>query len=164
MTATRYNAETCWRRTRPRAFTLVELMVVVAIIGAMAAFAVPSYRRALEQSRVDIAGANLRAIWAAERLYWLQNQSYTTDLKTLQDLGLLRPDLLLQDPGADDGEHRNFWNNYFYYTVSGSGGITKTFTANAVASVYTGRTSTLAIDETGQLTGACGGYEPIDLW
>ena len=160
MIAFRNNADSRWRRMRPCAFTLVELTVVVAIIGAMAAFAVPSYRRAIEQSRIDIAGANLRAIWAAERLYWLQNQTYTTDIATLRELGLLDRKLPTGNGSEDD-----YWNDYFYYTIeAGPDGIDETFTAKANASTFTGSTSTLQIDETGELTGKCGRFTPIDFW
>jgi prepilin-type N-terminal cleavage/methylation domain-containing protein len=86
MTKPRPNADRCKPR---RGFTLTELMVVMVIIGVMAAMSVPSYQRAIEQSRADIAGANLRAIWAAERLYWLENNSYTSDIATLQNMGVL---------------------------------------------------------------------------
>lgn len=160
MIAFRNNADSRWRRIRPCAFTLVELTVVVAIIGTMAAFAVPSYRRAIEQSRIDIAGANLRAIWAAERLYWLQNQTYTTDIATLRKLGLLDRKL-----PTGNGSEDNYWNSYFYYTIEASTkGIDEEFTAKAIASTFTGSTSTLQIDETGELTGKCRGFTPIDFW
>jgi general secretion pathway protein G len=76
-----------------RGFTLTELMVVMAIIGVMAAVSAPSYQRAIEQSRADIAVANLRAIWAAERLYWLEYHKYSDDLTQLRDLGLLDPEI-----------------------------------------------------------------------
>ena len=79
----------------------MELMVVVAIIGILVAFSVPSFQRAIEQSRADVAAANLRAIWAAERLYWLEYHAYTTNLSqnstpsgaSLVDLGLVDPAL-----------------------------------------------------------------------
>ena len=67
--------QTADRRTARRGFTLTELMVVTTLIGVMAAMSVPSFQRAVEQSRVDIAVANLRAVWAAERLYWLENHT-----------------------------------------------------------------------------------------
>jgi prepilin-type N-terminal cleavage/methylation domain-containing protein len=72
-----------------RAFTLTELMVVMTIVGVMAAMSLPSFQRAIEQSRADIAVANLRAIWAAERLYWLEYHTYISNVGTLQTLGVL---------------------------------------------------------------------------
>src|SRR5450830_404694 len=81
------------RTPAPRGFTLTELMVTLTIIAAMTAMSVPSFQRAMEQSRADIAAANLRAIWAAQRLYWLENHAYTSDLTQLQALGLLDPQL-----------------------------------------------------------------------
>src|SRR5439155_26595823 len=43
----------------------------------------------LEQSRADLATANLRAIWSAERLYWLEYGTFTADLPQLASLGLV---------------------------------------------------------------------------
>jgi prepilin-type N-terminal cleavage/methylation domain-containing protein len=77
------------RRKARRGFTLTELMVVTVIVGVMAAMCVPSFQHAIEQSRADIAVANLRAIWAAERLFWLENHQYTSDIATLQSQGTL---------------------------------------------------------------------------
>ncbi len=74
---------------RRRAFTLTELMVTMTVVGVLAAFSAPSFQRAMEQSRADIATANLRAIWAAERLYWLDNHVYTANIDTIKNLGIL---------------------------------------------------------------------------
>jgi prepilin-type N-terminal cleavage/methylation domain-containing protein len=79
--------------TGRRAFTLVELMIVLTLISIVATMCVPTFKKAIEQSEADIAAANLRAIWAAERLYWLEYHSYTSDLSALQGLKLLDPGL-----------------------------------------------------------------------
>ena len=94
-----------------RGFTLTELMVVTTLIGVMAAMSVPSFQRAVQQSRVDISVANLRAIWAAERLYWLENHSYTPSVGTLQNMGLLDNSIPNDGVGSIGG---------YQYTISTS--------------------------------------------
>jgi prepilin-type N-terminal cleavage/methylation domain-containing protein len=83
-------------RRRPSGFSLLELMIVVSVIGILTAMAAPSYLNAVRQSRADIAGANMRAIWAAERLYWLEYHGYTDKLapQTAPDVGLADMGLL----------------------------------------------------------------------
>jgi prepilin-type N-terminal cleavage/methylation domain-containing protein len=168
MQTSRNNAGFHAPHARLSGFTLIELMVVVAVVGVMASFAVPSYRRTIEQSRVDIAGANLRAIWAAQRLYWLENQTYTTDLGLLKNLGILDQKIPIAD-SATSGEQ--YWESYFYYTVlPGSGNIATSFTAKANASTFTGSTSNLQISQTGELSGNVSPsgtsrkIVPIDFW
>jgi Tfp pilus assembly protein PilE len=67
-------------------------MVVLTIMAAMAAMSVPCFHRAIKQSRADVAAANLRAVWAAQRLFWLENHAYTNSLANLRSLGLLDPE------------------------------------------------------------------------
>ncbi len=91
------------RATRRRAwrsgFSLLEMMVVLLVVGILVAIAAPSYQRAMDQSRTDIAAANLRAIWAAQRIYWLEYQVYT-DKATLESAGILDPKIE-SDPTFD---------------------------------------------------------------
>lgn len=87
------------RSARPSGFTLVEVMVVLVIVGVVVGISVPHFGRAIEQSRADFAVANLRAIWAAQRIYWLENHVYADKLsqetpKGLFELGLLDPEIV----------------------------------------------------------------------
>ena len=84
-------------RARRRGYSLVEMIVAVIVAGVLLSIGVPRFQRSLEQSRADVAGANLRAIWSAQRLYWLQNRTYATDLSTLVSANLIDPSL----PGAN---------------------------------------------------------------
>src|SRR5262249_55145792 len=76
------------RRNRS-GFSLIEVVMVTVIVGILASLTVPTFHLALEQSRANVAGANLRAIWSAQRLYWLENRTYAPDLATLYSLDLL---------------------------------------------------------------------------
>src|SRR5437660_4364066 len=73
---------------RMRGMTLIELMVVVAIVAILASLAVGSYRRyVLRANRTDATSALLR-IQVAQEKYFLQNNTYTTDVTDLPPTGL----------------------------------------------------------------------------
>src|SRR5213078_5175760 len=56
-------------RNRIRAFTLVELLVVMGIIAILIAFLLPTLRRVQAQSRDAHCQANLRELFAAQTFY-----------------------------------------------------------------------------------------------
>lgn len=61
-----------------RGFSLVELMIVVAIIGILAAIAIPNFTRFQTKSRQSEARANLAAIYAAEKAFTAEWQQFYT--------------------------------------------------------------------------------------
>ena len=66
-------------RTQARGFTLIEMMIVVAVIGILSAIAIPSYMSYIQKSRrVDAKNAVLDLAGREER-YFSINNAYTND-------------------------------------------------------------------------------------
>ena len=59
-----------------RAFTLIELLIVVAIIGILAAIAVPNFLNAQERAKVSRAQADIRSLANALEMYRLDSNDY----------------------------------------------------------------------------------------
>ncbi len=66
-----------------KAFTLVELLIVVLIIGILVAISSSTYVRAQYKSRTMEALAVLHAIAQAQEVYWMIHGEYTNDIKQL---------------------------------------------------------------------------------
>lgn len=75
------------RRLRSRrAFTLVEIMIVVLIIGVLASIAVPNFIRARQTSRTSACLKNLRALDGAKEQWAMDMKKNTGDACVQADL------------------------------------------------------------------------------
>ena len=65
------------------AFTLIEFLVVVLIIGILAAVAIPQYQKAVGVSHIKALFPIARSVLEAERRFYLANGYYTGNLNRL---------------------------------------------------------------------------------
>ena len=65
-------------------FTLIELMIVVAIVGVLAAVALPSYNKYIKKGRASSAEQVLLDIANRQEQYLLDARSYSTDPTVLR--------------------------------------------------------------------------------
>ena len=77
------------KNTGQHGFTLIELMIVVAIIGILAAVAYPSYQDHIRKGNRSAAQAFMMDVAQRQQSYLLNNRSYAT---TLAALGAVMPE------------------------------------------------------------------------
>lgn len=129
-------------------FTLVELLVVVAVIGILGAVGIPLYKGYVDGARKMAAQNGLRSIFLMEKEYYTENQTYygtsPGDQTTLINGSLFRSEKVL------DGTH------YFFAISLNGAGPTATYSASATPRAGgTGSTiaQTLTINQLNQTVG-----------
>jgi len=80
-------------RSIQRGFTLIEVMVVVVILGILAAIVVPKVMDRPDQARITKAHTDIAAIESALNLYKLDNYNYPNTSEGLEALVTAYPDL-----------------------------------------------------------------------
>ena len=69
---------------RRRGFTFVELLVVMALIGALSSMAVPRFREYKARAYIATMQSDLGNLKIAEESYWAEHQKYATDTSSLE--------------------------------------------------------------------------------
>jgi len=87
-----------YSKKNPSGFTLIELMVTVAIVAILAAVAIPSYQQYVVRGKRAAAQAQMMEIANREQQYFLANRAYA-DKDTLQNNGYALPGEVSRDYG-----------------------------------------------------------------
>lgn len=111
------------RRTLPEqtaraGFTLIEIMLVVVIIGILAAIATVSFSGRIGQSQESAAAASIEAISLALDLYEIDNFTFPQTLQALVSDPGSAPNW--RGPYLKKGLPKDPWGNEFIYRVPGS--------------------------------------------
>jgi general secretion pathway protein G len=118
-----------------RGFTLLEVMVVVVILGILAALVVPKIISRPDEARALAAKQDIASLMQALKLYRLDNQRYPTTEQGLQAL-VTRPGSPPLAPGWKAGGYverlpKDPWGNPYQYLNPGVHGELDVFSAGA---------------------------------
>ncbi len=122
-------------RYRPFGFTLIEIMVVVVIMGVLAALVVPRLMGRTDDARILAAKQDIATLMQALKLYRLDNQRFPSTEQGLQAL-VTRPTVAPVPPnwktgGYLDRLNRDPWGNAYQYLSPGTRGEVDLFSYGA---------------------------------
>ena len=113
-------------KNKKKGFTLIEILVVVIIIGALSSIAVPGYMRSVEKSKAANPMANLSTIAKAQNAYRMGTEHYTNDVGNL--------DISLKDgANGEDAAGSTFESENFIYRIYGDDNAAATATRKNVS-------------------------------
>lgn len=78
--------QTCGRRPRTGGFTLVEIMIVVAVIGIMMSIALPNFARARTTAQKNICIKNLSVLEQTKQQWGFENKKQATATPTVAQI------------------------------------------------------------------------------
>ena len=113
------------RSRRSAGFTLIEIMVVVVILGILAALVAPNVIRRVDDARITKAQQDIRADETALNLYRMDNFRYPTTEQGLQALVKRPADPNIRnwkEGGYIDGMKKDPWGNEYAYISPGTRG------------------------------------------
>lgn len=70
-----------------RGFTMIELMIVVAILGFLSMISIPSFLRFLSKAKRAEAYMNLGSLYVAQKTYWAEHGTYLSVLNGKDSVG-----------------------------------------------------------------------------
>jgi len=121
-----------------KGFTLVEMLIVVIIIGVLAAIAIPQFMGVVRKSKISEAKTTLRSMLNAEKVYFVEYNQFTLNFEDA-------------DPVYNDGAPENTYDtaNWQYTLAMGADLQELTITANEKRGGVLVPGSTITIDHNG---------------
>lgn len=117
-------------------FTLTELLIVVVILGILATLALPMLVKTIEKAKVGEAISNLNLIRTGQKIYFLENSIFTTNVNGLNIENPNDPSARYFDYTIPDADSSDFTGraqrrsnapspyDTYYYDISKDGTIT----------------------------------------